>query len=402
MPGESQKRQIVLEAARLLYSGRETDWSRARLKAARRVIRGRVDSTELPAHREIRNELQRVAWEDAGEAAMLQLRDLRLEAIRLLRLLSPFQPRAGGAVLSPAAAEYSPLTIDLIAPCVEDVCEVLAAADREFSPYPGSRWREAPATGHSPEVLAERNDSRVPGDATQERETSSAAPQPAARLSLTGRFTIELRVVLSATGTTIPIADGTGSCRHSHRGMSAAELECLLQAEFPGMELEDELQAPTDTQVDRFTVYRRLLLPLADVAQRPRFHPEGDALYHSLQVFDLASEQRPWDEEFLTAALLHDVGKAIDPLDHTAAGLDSLEGWITPRTAWFIEHHRETHSYVDGTLGARARRRLQQSDDWEELKLLGQCDRAGRVPGVRVPEVEEALAGLRELEQLCG
>ena len=44
-----------------------------------------------------------------------------------------------------------------------------------------------------------------------------------------------------------------------------------------------------------------------------RLVPEGDALYHSLQVFALASDRLPYDEEFLTAALLHDVGKAINP-----------------------------------------------------------------------------------------
>ena len=64
-------------------------------------------------------------------------------------------------------------------------------------------------------------------------------------------------------------------------------------------------------------------------------------LYHSLQVFELAREELPYDEEFLLAALLHDVGKAIDPREHVAAALEALEGFITPRTAWLIEHHDE-------------------------------------------------------------
>ncbi len=54
--------------------------------------------------------------------------------------------------------------------------------------------------------------------------------------------------------------------------------------------------------LDRFTVYRLRLAPLEAVKQRPTTHPEGDALYHSLQVFDLAREARPYDEEFLLAA----------------------------------------------------------------------------------------------------
>ena len=66
-----------------------------------------------------------------------------------------------------------------------------------------------------------------------------------------------------------------------------------------------------------------LLLPLETVKQNPAYHPEGDALYHSLQVFDLARDALPYDEEFQLAALLHDVGKAIDPRDHVAAGARS-------------------------------------------------------------------------------
>ena len=74
--------------------------------------------------------------------------------------------------------------------------------------------------------------------------------------------------------------------------------------------------------VDRFRTYELLLLPLEHVMQLPEEHPEGDVLYHSLQVFELARQSLPYDEEFLTAALLHDVGKAIDRRDHMAAGLE--------------------------------------------------------------------------------
>ena len=58
--------------------------------------------------------------------------------------------------------------------------------------------------------------------------------------------------------------------------------------------------------------------PRSHQAEPRSIHPEGDALYHSLQVFHLAREARPYDEEFLLAALLHDVGKAVDPQDHAA------------------------------------------------------------------------------------
>jgi hypothetical protein len=167
------------------------------------------------------------------------------------------------------------------------------------------------------------------------------------------------------------------------------------------MEIEDEL-IEAEGRIDRFQIYQMLLLPLEGVKQSPKYHPEGDALYHSLQVFDLARDELPYDEEFQLAALLHDVGKAIDPHDHVAAGLEALEGYITPRTRWLIEHHMDAQNLRDGTLGHRARHRLEASENYEELMLLCDCDRNGRQRGVEVPELEEALEHLRSLAKMCG
>jgi hypothetical protein len=142
-----------------------------------------------------------------------------------------------------------------------------------------------------------------------------------------------------------------------------------------------------------------LLLPLEDVRQSPVWHPEGDALYHSLQVFEQARNRRPYDEEFLLAALLHDVGKAIDPGDHVGAALLALEGLITDRTQFFIAHHMDAREYRGGKLGARLRRELPASPDFEDLMLLEECDVAGREPGASVGSVDDALEYLRKLER---
>ena len=163
----------------------------------------------------------------------------------------------------------------------------------------------------------------------------------------------------------------------------AAEQEALAAAPLP----------------DRFRRYETLLLPLEQVKQDRRQHPEGDALYHSLQVFELARAELPYDEEFLLAALLHEVGRAIDRREPVAAGLEALSGAITSRTAWLIEHHGEAASLQEGTLGARPWRRLFASEDFDELMLLADCDRRGRVRGAAVPDVVEALQYIRELAE---
>ena len=181
---------------------------------------------------------------------------------------------------------------------------------------------------------------------------------------------------------------------------SLSELERLLVREYPDLAI-DEAVLEAENKLDRFQIYEMLLLPLEQVKESRKHHPEGDCLYHSLQVFDLARDELPYDEEFLLAALLHDVGKAIDPHDHIAVGLEALDGFITPRTAWFIERHMEAHDLFDGTLGVRARRRLEESEDFEELKLLARCDRQGRRRGVEASDLTEALEYLRDLARMC-
>jgi hypothetical protein len=45
---------------------------------------------------------------------------------------------------------------------------------------------------------------------------------------------------------------------------------------------------------------------------------------------------------------------------------------------------------------------LQQSEDFEELLLLAECDKRGRLKGVEAPDLEEAIAYLRDLSAMCG
>ena len=146
--------------------------------------------------------------------------------------------------------------------------------------------------------------------------------------------------------------------------------------------------------LDRFAVYAMRLAPLEAVKQNVKYHPEGDALYHSLQVFEHARAARPYDEEFLLAALLHDVGKAIDPHDHVRTGVEALRGSVPERTLLLVHHHMDLLHAKPGDPPP-----TDDADLLDDLHLLRDCDNAGREPGANVGSVAEALAYLKGLEQ---
>jgi len=149
---------------------------------------------------------------------------------------------------------------------------------------------------------------------------------------------------------------------------------------------------------DRFDRIAAIVGVLATVRQDPVKHPEGDALEHTLQVFDRVHEERPFDEELLTAALVHDVGRAIDRAAPVAAGLEAVAGLVTPRTAWLVETLPVATAYRERTLGQRARQRLAAHPDFLDALLLAEADHKARVRGYDAPTLDEAIAILRGLE----
>ena len=367
MANEKFRRQIAFEAARLMYERQESEYFRAKLRAAKRICRGWVKPKDLPSNAEIRDQIQHFARLHEGKSRTENLREMRIEALRMMRLLRLFRPRLIGSTLTGHVRRGSDIDIHLFCDTLEAIEAVLEDAGMVYT--------------------VERKRVRKDGE---ERVFT--------HIHAADRFAFELTLYAADLAHFVFKSSVTGKAIER---ASIAELEQLLARDCPDLSLEEEI-GHADEQVDRFQVYRALLLPLETVKQDREHHPEGDALYHSLQVFERAREELPYDEEFLLAALLHDVGKAIDPDDHIPAGLEALADFITPRTAWLIEHHMEAHALHQGALGARARRRLEESPDYDELLLLSRCDRAGRVPGARVSDLDEVLDHLRELSRLYG
>lgn len=367
MNNSKLRRQIAFEAARLMYSREESEYYRAKLKAAKRICQGWVKPADLPSNAEVRDEIQSFARLHEGDKRRDNLRDMRVEALRLMRLLARFRPRLIGSVMTGHVRAGSDIDLHLFSDSLEPITHLL---DDEGMTYDVQRK-------HVRKLGEERVFTHV---------------------HIQDRFNFELTVYAADKAHYVFKSSITGKAIER---ASIRELEQLLAREYPELNVEEAVQEVGE-QVDRFKVFESLLLPLENVKQSLKWHPEGDALYHSLQVFDHARDQLPYDEEFLLAALLHDVGKAIDPRDHVAAGLEALEGFITERTAWLIAHHMDAGQILDHTLGARARRRLEENESYEELLTLAECDRAGRVAGAQAPELDEALQYIRDLATTFG
>ncbi len=119
-----------------------------------------------------------------------------------------------------------------------------------------------------------------------------------------------------------------------------------------------------------------LLLALDGVQQPLRYHPEGDALFHSLQVFDLAYADTD-DPELWAAALFHDVGKACtaEGESHDAVGAELLEGLVSERVCWLVRHHLDLLRDPRRTM-----RRYANTPELRDLILLRRWDLSGRSP----------------------
>jgi predicted nucleotidyltransferase len=363
MADERQRMQIALIAARMMYFREEKEYFTSKRKAARQLgVDGRYRPKDLPSNREIREQILSLATIYEGETRKDNLKDMRLAALRMMRTLNAFRPRVIGSTLTGHIRHGSDIDLHVFSDHLSAVTTVLEDAGLRFT-------------------------------VERKRVIKHGEERHFTHLHVPDRFDFEL-TLYDASKFNYPFKSSiTGKLIER---ATVDEFVRFLEQEYPGIDLEADIERTTDF-IDRFELYRSLLLPLGEVKQSPRFHPEGDALYHSLQVFDLATRHRPWDEEFLTAALLHDVGKAIDPADHVSAGLQALEGTITDRTAFLIGHHMDAHALRDGTMGHRAAIRLRAHDDFEDLELFGELDRKGRVPGALVPTVEESLAEIREL-----
>src|SRR5215467_14386305 len=119
------RQAIALEAARLMYERLESEYYTAKRKAAKRLCRRDVKPSDLPSNAEIREQIQTFARIHEGDKRTEHLRDMRLEALRLMRHFRQFRPRLIGSVMTGHVRKGSDIDIHLFSDSVGLITDLL-------------------------------------------------------------------------------------------------------------------------------------------------------------------------------------------------------------------------------------------------------------------------------------
>src|SRR5438105_5567705 len=126
------RQAIALEAARLMYERVESEYFTAKRKAAKRLCRQGVQPEDLPSNAEIREQIQVFARIHEGDLRTLNLRAMRLAALRMMRLLRPFRPRLIGSVMTGHVRKGSDIDLHVFCDSPALVADLLEQAGCQY------------------------------------------------------------------------------------------------------------------------------------------------------------------------------------------------------------------------------------------------------------------------------
>src|SRR5438445_12236529 len=132
MANDRLRQAIAFEAARLMYERVESEYYTAKRKAAKRLCRQSVKPADLPSNAEIRDQIQVFARIHEGEKRTEHLREMRLEALRLMRILRAFRPRLIGSVMTGHVRKGSDIDIHVFSDAVGLLTDTLEREGFQF------------------------------------------------------------------------------------------------------------------------------------------------------------------------------------------------------------------------------------------------------------------------------
>src|SRR5215831_17075384 len=237
MANAKLRQAIALEAARLMYERVESEYFTAKRKAAKRLCRRGVKPEDLPSNAEIREQIQVFARIHEGDKRTEHLRDMRLEALRMMRLLRPFRPRLIGSVMTGHVRKGSDIDLHVFSDSPALVADVLEQAGCQYD--------------LERKQVVKHGESRV-------------------FTHVHDRFNFELTVYPEDKAHYVFKSSITGK---PIERASIAELEEFLAQEYPDLNLDDDALDDGSAE-DPYPVFRLLLLPLENVRGPAKYHPE--------------------------------------------------------------------------------------------------------------------------------
>src|SRR5437667_6738876 len=205
------RQAIALEAARLMYERVESEYYTAKRKAAKRLCRRGVKPEDLPSNAEIRDQIQVFARIHEGERRTEHLREMRIEALRLMRLLRAFRPRLIGSVMTGHVRKGSDIDIHVFSDSADLVARILENEGYQF-------------------------------DVERKQIVKFEEARVFTHIHVYSRFNFELTVYAEDKAHYVFRSSITGK---PIERASIRELEELLLREYPGIQIDAELQAST-------------------------------------------------------------------------------------------------------------------------------------------------------------
>ena len=91
-----------------MYDRVESEYFTAKRKAAKRLCKGNIKPGDLPSNSEIRDQIQLFARLHEGDARTKNLKEMRLEALRLMRVLrNPYDEQPAHHELAARRPEWA-------------------------------------------------------------------------------------------------------------------------------------------------------------------------------------------------------------------------------------------------------------------------------------------------------
>src|SRR5919202_3102469 len=209
MANDKLRRQIALEAARLMYERVESEYFTAKRKAAKRLCRRSVKPEDLPSNAEIREQIQLFARIHEGDKRTRHLREMRLEALRLMRLLRAFRPRLIGSVMTGHVRKGSDIDLHVFADSAGLVTDLLEGEGFQY-------------------------------DVERKQVVKHGEARVFTHVHVYDRFNFELTVYPENKAHYVFKSSITGK---PIERASIRELEEFLAREYPGLDLDEQLEA---------------------------------------------------------------------------------------------------------------------------------------------------------------